>query len=431
MTPSRRVNEHLERFVYRVAGLPLAVRTMLGSEGSAIDQAFAARYWHPRGFREWISLVEGLLLWPFGVIGGALWYSGRNGPTIKRRGGKPVTRQFVEQVRLYFSASILAPWYYLFSLDEDGSSDRAKSFLQRFETKTSLFPLLKESRGSPLNNKGYFAEHCAKHGIRTVELIAHLRGKPTYVQLPDRDLFVKRATGRGGRGAERWNRVAPLTYEGPGKECLTAEQLLERLVRRSRHRPQLIQPRLNPHPELVGVTAGALPTTRIVTCLNEQGAPEAVIALFRMSIGANETVDNMHAGGIAAQPDIATGRLSRASDLGMDASLGWHSQHPDTGEQIEGRVLPYWEEAKRLAVDAHRAFADRVVVGWDIAILEDGPILIEGNGNPDMDIIQRFMRVGLRRHRFGALLAHHLRQRLQASDAAFHAPESASTSAAR
>jgi glutathione synthase/RimK-type ligase-like ATP-grasp enzyme len=109
--------------------------------------------------------------------------------------------------------------------------------------------------------------------------------------------------------------------------------------------------------------------------------------------------------------DIATGRLGRASDLGMDASLGWFSAHPDTGAIIEGRVLPSWEEAKRLAIKAHRAFADRTVVGWDIAILDDGPILIEGNGNPDLDIIQRFMRVGLRGHRFGQLVAYHLRRR--------------------
>ena len=59
---------------------------------------------------------------------------------------------------------------------------------------------------------------------------------------------------------------------------------------------------------------------------------------------------------------------------------------------------------------AHRKFNDRVVIGWDIAVLEDGPILIEGNGNPDLDILQRFMRVGLREHRFAEMLAHHLRE---------------------
>jgi hypothetical protein len=175
-----------------------------------------------------------------------------------------------------------------------------------------------------------------------------------------------------------------------------------------------VQPRLRTHPELVDLTAGALPTVRIATCLDEKGEPELIGAVFRMSIGGNRTVDNLHAGGIAAAVDLASGRLSRATNLGADARLGWLSVHPDTGAQIEGRELPLWEEAKLLAATAHRAFTDRVVIGWDVAVTEDGPVIVEGNGNPDMDILQRFMREGLREHRFADLLAFHLRNRVPA-----------------
>jgi putative polysaccharide biosynthesis protein len=413
------IADHAERLVYRVAGLPVAM-TVRGRAKAAhgtdavLDCAFAARYWRPADASGWIELIGGIIVSPFALIASCLWYTARNGPTIRSRGGKGLTRQFAEQLRLYFSAGVLAPWYYLFSLDEDGSSERARTFLQRFETKTSLFVLLKQRKGTPLNDKARFTQYCAAHGIRCVPVIASLDGKSRPAGLPDVDLFVKPNKGRGGRGAERWDRVAPFEYAGGARERLSAADLLDRLVSRSRRTPLVVQPRLQPHPGVLGLTAGALPTARIVTCLNEQGDPEVMISVFRMSIGANRTVDNMHAGGIAAAPDIATGRLSRASDLGMDARLGWFTAHPDTGEQIEGRVLPCWEEAKALAIEAHCAFSDRVMVGWDIAILADGPILVEGNGNPDMDIIQRFMRVGLRRHRFGELIAWHLERRLSA-----------------
>lgn len=414
MASSISIAERGERLVYRIAGLPVAVSALwLASHGveadpPAIDSVFAARYWHPIGPGEWLELGLGLVAWPFALLAGSLWFTMRNGRVIKRRTGTGVGAQFADQLRLYFSAGVLAPWYYVFSLHEDGSHARARSFLQRFETKPCVFVLLKTRKGSPLNDKALFAEHCAAHRIRCVETIAQLDGKAPDAILPDCDLFVKRIKGRGGRGAERWDRVAPDEYSGPNRRLLNGRELLDDLVGRSRDRPLVVQPRLQPHHALAKLTTGALPTIRAVTCLNERGGPELIGAVFRMSVGGNRTVDNLHAGGIAAAVDLVTGKLSSASNLGADARLGWLSVHPDTGARIEGSSLPNWEEAKQLAVEAHRVFADRVVVGWDIAILEDGPILIEGNGNPDMDIVQRFMRVGLRAQRFGELIAWHL-----------------------
>jgi Sugar-transfer associated ATP-grasp len=407
-----------ERIVYRIAGLPVAVSALLAtSQSDAADplqSAFAWRYWHPDGAAEWSELIGAMVAWPIALVLGSAWFTLRNGAVIRRRHGKGLCAQFGEQLKLYFSAGVLAPWYYIFSLHDGGGTRRARSYLQRFETKPSLFVALKRRRGSPLNDKSRFARYCAQRGVRCVPTILHLDGAQPPASLPDRDIFVKPATGRGGRGAERWDHVGPGMFAGPHGQQLSARDLLERLVARSRHVPLIVQPRLEAHSQLRDLANGALPTVRLVTCLNETGVPELIGAAFRMAVGSNRTVDNLHAGGIAAQVALDSGRLSRATNLGADARLGWLSVHPDSGAQIEGRALPLWEETKRLAIAAHREFADRVVIGWDIAILENGPVLVEGNGNADMDILQRFMPEGLKAHRFADLLAYHLRHRLPA-----------------
>jgi hypothetical protein len=141
----------------------------------------------------------------------------------------------------------------------------------------------------------------------------------------------------------------------------------------------------------------------------ERGSYEAVCALFRMAVGDNRQVDNFHAGGIAAPIDVASGRLGAATDWGLRPRHGWKSHHPDTGGPIEGRILPLWAETRALAERAHAAFADRHIVGWDMAILEDGPAIVEANGGPDTDMHQRVSREPLGNQRFGELMAFHLR----------------------
>lgn len=121
-------------------------------------------------------------------------------------------------------------------------------------------------------------------------------------------------------------------------------------------------------------------------------------------------VDNFHAGGVAAKVDMRTGTLGRATDVGMRPDIGWRDRHPDTDAQITGRVLPLWAETRELATRAHAAFPDRLLIGWDVAITRDGPMLIEGNSGPDLDIIQRIHGEPLGNTRFGELIALHLRR---------------------
>ena len=69
-----------------------------------------------------------------------------------------------------------------------------------------------------------------------------------------------------------------------------------------------------------------------------------------------------------------------------------------------------WDEVRELVRKAHLAFRDRVVIGWDIAIMADRPRLVEGNSGPDIDLVQRPLRTAFADGRLGELLAFHLKQ---------------------
>src|SRR5207237_461121 len=109
--------------------------------------------------------------------------------------------------------------------------------------------------------------------------------------------------------------------------------------------------------------------------------------------------------------ELETGELGSASNLGANARLGWLDRHPDSGSAITGTRLPMWDEVRSFAVRAHKAFGDRILVGWDIAVTPDGPALVEANGGPDLDIHQRVAHRGMMSDRLGELLAFHLSKR--------------------
>ena len=409
MAIGRLLGSSLERIIYVIAGLPIAVHGPAVAptpEAQVIRRAFAREYWRPRSMRDAAELAFGILLAPIAVPLAALWFTARNGPIIRRREGKGLAGQFAEQLRLYERAGVVGPWYYVLSLHRDGWR-RAPTFLQRCETKRGVYALLKDENPSPIGDKRAFADGCAAAGLRSAGCELVVDGSEISPDaLPDADLFIKPLKGCGGKGAERWDRVATRTWSD-GQNRLGDRALLQHL--RSRGQPVLVQRLVRPHRELEALTSGALPTVRAVTILDEQGRPELVATVFRMSIGANRTVDNIHAGGLGCAVSLADGTLGLASDLGSDARLGWHQLHPTTGARISGVRLPYWNEVKALAVQAHGVFPGRTIIGWDIAIAEDGPIIIEGNRGPDMDLMQRFMDVGFcEHHRFGELIAHHL-----------------------
>jgi len=363
-----------------------------------------------------IGAVALALTWPAVAAAIALSWARRNGAAIRALTGKSATRQFAEMVSLATRYRILPKYYYAFELYLDSHRARAGDYLLRYETKQIAYRLLRpkvQTPGTPIKNKVGFARFCREHDLAAAPLIAAFHAGTRLPdigdgRLPEGDLFLKPAMGKGGSGAERWNWRGKGHYHSTQGLELSGDALLERVAGLSRKKDYLVQPAFSNHAAFLDLSVGALCTVRLLTCENENGGHEATNASFRMAMNPKSAVDNFHAGGIAASVDLATGALGPASDLGYGPSFVWHDRHPLTGVPIAGRVLPYWDEVIALAIRAHDAFSEWMVIGWDIAILDDGPRLIEGNKGADVDIIQRTARAPMGDGRFGILLAHHL-----------------------
>jgi hypothetical protein len=392
-----------------------------GSSFRFIHRCYSHAVWRRRGIRIGLDMLIALFVWPLGALAEVGLYSWRNDAVIRQRTGKGLLRQAVEQLYLSLVYSMLPRWYYIFELYDKEKSRKASQYLHRFELKEGLYTILKAippgTQLSPLTDKVAFAARCRAHGLPAVPVIlAGEREVITFcssgsaLRLSKIDLFVKPNHGKGGRGAERWEWQPSGLYKNTDGKRLTEAELIHHLQRLPFAEGYLVQPRVVNHPSLADLSTGALATVRVVTCRNEHGGFEATNAVFRMAQGQNAVVDNFHAGGLAAKVNLQSGELGCATDLGLRATTGWCATHPETGAPIVGRVLPFWTETLALACRAHAAFADRVIIGWDIAPLADGPWLIEGNGAPDLDIIQRTHQEPVGDMRLGQLLAFHLRQ---------------------
>ncbi len=130
------------------------------------------------------------------------------------------------------------------------------------------------------------------------------------------------------------------------------------------------------HPALMKLSPAGLNTIRIVTQINEAGQVDIIAARLRITINAE--VDNLAAGNIAAPLDIDTG-IAQGPGVYSDITKNDEPIHPVTKVSVTGFQVPFWKETIAMIKEAASINKHNRSVGWDIAITENGPELIEGN----------------------------------------------------
>jgi len=384
-----------------------------------IKRAHLALRWRRRGVAGHAMAALQNLAAPLSFCTQLALHVAQNGQRIRRGLGKSRPRQAIEAVLLGLGAGVPAANYYKFDLFMACNRKLARHFLHRGEFKgrlgiNRLFRRLPGAR-SPLGDRFAFAVHCLEHGLPTIPILAHGSGGKLLLTAPDDDLppaDLLTRPNKGSGGVERWRFSGAAWRNEDGIE-LSAMLLLERIARSTAQDGTILQPLRRNHAALGDLAGDGLATVRVITCLDESGRPEITHAVLRMAKNSNAAGDDFHAGGVAAAVDIAEGRLGWATDLGLRGSIGWIRRHPESDAVITGTILPHWRLAKALALRAHQACLDRTVIGWDIAILQDGVELVDGSAIPDLDIIQRTHSKPLGLDRLGQLMAWHVRDGLR------------------
>lgn len=127
---------------------------------------------------------------------------------------------------------------------------------------------------------------------------------------------------------------------------------------------------------------GAINTIRAVS-VYDSGKVHFVVAYLR--IGNGTFVDNFNHGGMVVPIDEKTGRIDFPA---IDKEGFLYQTHPISGTSIIGFQIPMWKKVISLVNDLAKQVPKVGMVGWDIAIGKDGPLVVEGNEFPGHDIYQ-------------------------------------------
>ncbi len=270
------------------------------------------------------------------------------------------------------------------------------------------------------DDKIRFFEHCSQHGIATAKIVALVkrsRDETTAVRqvcsapelaevLVPGSYFVKPASGSHGEGA------FSLAVHASGLEWSGRKGSYEDFFRHcdkalEHTRSLIVQPKLFNHRAIRELTqAKGLSTVRVVTFRKADGI-KVVAACLRIVVGESE-VDNFSAGAggnLTGAVDVATGRLITARG---SRSRHWPTitdvlTHPRSGATIVGMELPHWPALLELVQAAHASIPSLHTVGWDVAITDAGPVIVEANWRYDIDLLQVAYKKG-----FARIISEHL-----------------------
>lgn len=173
--------------------------------------------------------------------------------------------------------------------------------------------------------------------------------------------------------------VKEIRYLDDDCELLLFDGSVEKLSNVLSNNPRIFESVIKQTQQLSNFNESSVNTIRFMTTLYPDGSAR-VIATFIKIGRAGKCVDNAGGGGnVDVCVDVETGEIKYAIQFD-----GWHhikeiDRHPDSGNPLNGVIIENWDAIKAEVIRFQQAFPWCKAAGWDIAITDEGPVVIEVN----------------------------------------------------
>ncbi|WP_101760240.1 sugar-transfer associated ATP-grasp domain-containing protein [Oceanicoccus sp. KOV_DT_Chl] len=188
---------------------------------------------------------------------------------------------------------------------------------------------------------------------------------------PDKKLILKPIEGRGGAGILFVSKADEGIVVQAGKEFFPLDSYELTSV-------AVVQEFLEQHQALAAFSS-SVNTIRIVTMMTRSGDVIIIGARLRIGIGG-ALLDNTSQGGVAVKINMDDGTLV---DVAHDNKGRSFYIHPTSNIAFEGFTVPCWQQVVALAEEVQRKLPYNKLLGQDIAVSKDGPVIIELNAEYD------------------------------------------------
>ncbi|MDD4706269.1 MAG: sugar-transfer associated ATP-grasp domain-containing protein [Bacilli bacterium] len=177
-----------------------------------------------------------------------------------------------------------------------------------------------------------------------------------------KQFIVKPLDGEGGYGIQKINITNKTDLKKIFNDLLNNNQVL-------------IEEYIDQHKKIAELYSNSVNTLRLFTFYDGNNT-YILNSVFKLGNGG--VIDNFSSGGMYTFVD-ENGKIIVPA---IDQNDNIYYIHPITKKDILGFTIPMYEEACQLVKEAAMLVPEIKYIGWDVAITNKGPLIIEGNSFP-------------------------------------------------